>query len=137
MSKAIIRELFEARLTAWAAARTPALRIAYENNSFNPITGEVYLRAFVLPGTTFSDDLAGSHRGYVGLYQVSIVVPRNSGNRVSGQIERELDELFPVNLRLTGGLTLQILTPMSGSTAMDDEDTTTIAVRCQYRADTI
>lgn len=49
MSHKIIRSLLEARLKAWAAARTPALRIAYQNVAFTPSNNEIYLRAFLIP----------------------------------------------------------------------------------------
>lgn len=138
MSKRLIRQALETRLATWAAAHSPALRIAFENVSFRPNTGETYLRAYLLPANTSSDDLAGAHRGYTGVFQVSIVVPPNSGTGAAATIEAELDALFPVNLQiLVGGLAVQMMTPMSGSGAIDDDDATTISVSTRYRADTI
>ena len=63
MSHKIVRSLLEARLAAWAKLQKPVLRIAYQNVVFKPADGETYLRAFLIPAHTGSDDLAGEHRG--------------------------------------------------------------------------
>lgn len=49
MSNKLCRQAIETRLATWAAARVPALPIAFENAPFTPVTGATYLRAFLLP----------------------------------------------------------------------------------------
>lgn len=140
MSNKLIRSLFEQRLAAWAAARSPALRVAFQGVSFTQAAGETYLACFLLPATTDSEDLAGVHRSYVGTWQVSIVRPSTpaAGLGVAGGIEDELAALFPLNLQLpSGAFSVYVRTPMSGAPALIDTPNTTIPVSCSYRADTI
>ncbi|QQP96547.1 DUF4128 domain-containing protein [Lysobacter enzymogenes] len=138
MSTKAVRSILEARLASWAAARSPALRVAYENTPFTPAAGETYLRAFLLPADTLSADLAGAHRGYRGVFQVSIVRPINGGPGPSLDIAAELNQQFPVNGRYTSGaVTVQVLTPASAAPALADESSYTVPVSFQYRADVI
>lgn len=136
MSTKLIRQLLETRLATWAAARSPALRVNYEDVKFTPNTGETYIRCFTLPARTGSDDLEGIHRLYAGVWQVSIVKPAGGGVGAAYGIVDELEALFPVNLRLTSGtFTVQIITPMGPGPLITDSTTSTIPVSCTYRAD--
>lgn len=138
MSTKAVKTILESRLSSWAAARTPVLRIAYENAAFTPAAGETYLRANLLPAETESLDLEGQHRGYRGVFQVSIARPVNGGAGPVLDIAAELNALFPVNGRYTSGaVTVQIITPASAAPALQDESTYTVPVSFQYRADTI
>lgn len=146
MSQKIIRSLYESRLAAWAAARSPALPIAYQNLEFpgkNPDGSQkpmpaTYLRAFLLPAETDSLDLAGDHRLYQGLFQVSIVAPTDKGAGAAEQIVNELVALFPLNLRLTkDGLTVQVITPASQGPSIQESISYMVPVSFRYRADAI
>ncbi|MCE0464902.1 DUF4128 domain-containing protein [Pseudomonas uvaldensis] len=137
MSHKIIRSLLEARLKAWAAARTPALRIAYQNVPFTPNSGETYLRAFLLPAGTDSNDLAGAHRLYTGLFQITIVTPAGNGPAGAETIADELAVLYPLNYRLTrDGLTALVMTPVEPGPEQAEDTSFTLPVSFQYRADT-
>lgn len=137
MSTKLIRSLFESRLKAWADARSPALKIAFQNVPFTP-PAETYLRAFVLPAKTGSEDLEGTHRLYRGLLQVSIVLPAGMGTGAAGGIVSEIDALFPLNLRLTSGsFSVFIRSPMSDAAGIQEPDRWVVPVTAQYRADTI
>jgi hypothetical protein len=132
------RIALESRLATWAAARSTPLRVAYENAAFTPATGETYLACYLLPALTTSEDLEGAHRGYRGVFQVSIVAPLNIGPGAADGIAAELDTLFPVNGSYTSGsVTVQVTTPASVATAITDESNYTVPVSFQYRADTI
>ncbi|MAB96928.1 MAG: hypothetical protein CMK71_02515 [Pseudomonadaceae bacterium] len=138
MSNKRIRALFESRLATWAAARTPALRIAYQGVKFTPASGETYLQAFLLPATTDSETLEGEHRAYRGVWQVSIVGPSGKGTGAASGIEDELDTLFPNNLRLTNsGFDVYVRSPMSAAAPLEGDVNTTLPVSCAYRADTV
>jgi hypothetical protein len=138
VSNAIIKSLLEARLETWADTRSPALGIEFKNSPFTPLTGETYLRCYVLPAPTSSDDLAGAMRNYLGVLQISIVTPAGIGEGAAKGIESELDALFPVNLRLTSGaVTVHMITPMSAMSGTPDDGNYTLPVRAQYRADVI
>lgn len=138
MSNKLIRQLFEARLNTWAKARNPVLRVAFQDVAFTPNSGETYLRCFLLPATTDSNDLQGVHRAYRGIWQVSIVKPVGGGLGSAGGIEDELAALFPNNLQLTSGtFKVFVRTPISAAPALIDSLNTTVPVSCSYRADTI
>lgn len=137
MSNKTIRSLLENRLKTWAAARSPALRIAYQDAPFTPAAGETYLECFVLPADTDSQDFAGEHRLYRGVWQVTIVKPKGKGLPAALAIEDELAALFPLNLQLTSGsFDLFIRSPMGSGPALADELNSRVPVSCQYRADT-
>lgn len=137
MSHAVIRQIFEARLKAWADARVPALRIAYENVAFTPVNAETYLKSFTLPAATDSLTMGGDHHSYLGIFQVSIVTPAGTGTGKAGGIAGEVSDLFPVDLRLTkSGLEVLVLTPVDPGPGITQDSTYTVAASFQYRSDT-
>ena len=137
MSHKKCRQAYEDRLKTWAAARSPALLVAYENDPFTPTTGTTYLRAFCLPAETASQDLAGAHRGYVGVFQVSVVAPINTGGGAANAIADELAALFVNNARITiSGLAVQQVSPASVAGALQDGAHYIVPVSWRYRADT-
>lgn len=137
MSHKIIRSLLESRLKAWAAARTPALRIAYQNVPFTPNSGETYLRAFLLPAGTDSNDLAGAHRLYTGAFQITIVTPTGNGPSGAEAIADELAALYPLNDRLVrNSLTALIMTPVEPGPEQTEDTAFALPVSFQYRSDT-
>lgn len=138
MSQKLCRQAYEARLATWAAARSPALAVSYENTQANPATGATHLRASLLPAETASEDLAGAHRAYRGVFQVSLYVPINTGPGAAAGIADELAALFVLNARLTAGaITVQQISPASIAPALQVENYYVIPVSFQYRADTI
>jgi len=138
MSHAIIRQLYEARLKAWAAAQMPALRIAYEGVKFVPTTSETYLKAYTLPAATDSQDLEGAHRLYLGIFQVSAVTPSGNGPGKAEALADQIAALYPLNMRLTrDAFTVMVITPVEPSPGIAEDATYTVAASFQYRADTI
>lgn len=138
MSTNAVRSALESRLSTWASARTPSLRIAWQNVEFAPAAGETYLRAFILPATTLSQTLDGLHRAYSGVFQVTIITPLHIGSGAALGIAAELDALFPVNQQMTAsGVTTQVITPASVGVMIQDESTFEVPVSFRYRADTI
>ncbi|WP_236175343.1 phage tail terminator-like protein [Pseudomonas pseudonitroreducens] len=138
MSEKIIRSIYEARLKAWAAARSPALRVAYENKKLSPNSGETYLECYLLPARTQSLDMEGIHKAFTGYFQINIVVPSDTSLVPAGGIAEELQALFPNNLGLTkSGLTVYVRTPCAVANAQQDVATSTTPVSFYYRADVI
>lgn len=138
MSTKLCRQAIESRLSAWAAARTPALPIAWQNVRYAPTTGASYLRAFLLPATTGSEDLSGDHRRYLGVYQVNVCVPIETGPEAAEAIVGEIAAQFPVNLRITAStVTVQVITPVSEGPADQDATHFIVPASFTYRADTI
>jgi hypothetical protein len=137
MSHRTIRQIFESRLAAWAKARSPALRVAYEGVAFTPTNSETYLRAYTLPAGTNTNTLAGDHHAYTGVFQVSIVTPSGSGSGAAEGIADEIADLFPVYLRLTkADFEVMVLTPVEPSPSITEDTNYTVAASFQYRADT-
>ena len=137
MSHKIIRSLFEARLAAWAITKAPALRISYPNVSFTPAANETYLRAFLLPAGTDSNDLAGAHRLYTGVFQITIVTPVGNGPGAAETLAEELAALYQLNDRLTKtGFTAQVMTPVEPGPEQQEDTAYALPVSFEYRADT-
>ncbi|MFJ2362462.1 phage tail terminator-like protein [Pseudomonas sp. NPDC087697] len=137
MSHTIIRQLFERRLSDWATARKPPLRIDSEGVVFEPEDDETYVKAFAIPASTGSNTLGGDHRVYTGVFQVSIVTPSGSGPGMAEDLVDEIAELYPLYLRLNrGDFEVIVLTPVEPSPGIPDNTTYTVAASFQYRADT-
>lgn len=110
MSHEIIQQLFEARLDVWAKAK--GIPVAYPNVTFEPTPGAIYLRCFTLPAGTTSSDLGGYHRGFTGVFQISIVVPGGQGTGVAADIIAELGQQFPLYSELSRpGFSVQVVSP--------------------------
>lgn len=135
MSNRLIRQLYEQRLATWAAAKP--ISVAWQNVPFTAPAG-TYLRAFLLPADTDSLDLAGDHRAYTGVFQVSIVAPAAQGSAVAETLADEIAALFPNYLLLSSGaFGVQIVSPCSTGPAIQDDTRYTLPVWFRYRADTI
>lgn len=134
MSQALIRQAFEVKLAAWAAAQSPAIPVAYENANFTPPTSR-YARAFVLPGESTTIDLECKARRYVGVFQVSLFLPIGEGAGAAGQIVASLDTAFSPHTPLTaGGLEVWLTSPMSAGPAQQEADRYIVPVSCRYTA---
>ena len=137
MSHLKVRNLLETRLADWSAERTYSLPIAWQNTPLN-LPQATYLRAFVLPADTGSDDLEGVHRSYIGIFQITIVISDGLGAGVAEAIADELAALFPNNLRLTlNGFTVQIIRPLAIGIAQQEPESYALPVSLSYRADTV
>ena len=135
MSHRIIRSLLEARLAAWA--KTKNLRVAYQNVSFDPGDAETYLTTATLPALTDSLTLAGDHREYTGIFQVSVVTPAGKGAGAGEALADELAVLYPLNDRLSkDSFTVQVITPVAMARAIPADSTFTVPTSFTYRADT-
>lgn len=138
MSESRIRVLIETRLNNWAAARSPALSIAWENHEFT-IPATTYLAGFMLPSRTSSEDLKSAHRAYLGIYQVDVVAPLGDGSGTAVGIAEEIADLFPDALRLTiasPAFAVQLISPCSLGPAQKLNNRYTLPVSFRYRADT-
>ncbi len=134
MSQSIIRKILESKLSAWASGQS--LLVAWENHHFDaPMSA--YLRAFILPIPTRSIDMSGAHRGFSGIFQVSVVCAAGDGPSTAESIIDLLDTEFQVNTPMTdSGLTALIVRPMSAGPPIKT-DRYTVPASCTYRAETI
>ena len=70
------------------------------------------------------------------MFQVSIFTRPNIGANRAESLARELDELFPVALRmLSAGLTVQVMTPMASRPSIVETDWYSVPVDCRYGAE--
>jgi hypothetical protein len=137
MSQVRVDKGFESRVNAWAAAQVPPIPVAWPNVAFTPPAGR-YVRAFVLPGRTDSRDLQGLHRGYVGVFQITLYLPLNDGPRRASALVDSLDAAFPLSDPIVvDGLRLHVTSPMSAAGPLDSPDRYVVPVSCRYAANTI
>jgi hypothetical protein len=140
VSNDIIRALYEARLFAFADARE--LPVQFENQRFDPPANEnpeenIYMQGFLLPARTVSNDLSGDHRGYRGIFQISIVMPKGIGTGLAKPIKVGLHDLFSMNLILTdgSGFKVQIVRPLSEGPGITGETLHAIPLSFEYRSE--
>lgn len=136
MTQALVRKGFETALKAWAAAQTPAIPIAWENVAFSPPEGR-YIRAFVLPADTGSIDLAGAHRVYAGVFQITLCLPAGTGPGQAETLLAALDALFPVATPLIAGGLRIFFSPPSAAAPLPEPGRYVVPVSIRYRADAI
>lgn len=138
MSQTRIRNILQARLATWAAARVPPLPVFWENvrETAEP-TGE-HLRVYLMPATTLSPYLAGEGRTFIGIFQASIFTPAGTGPKRGEDIAAALDALFPCADVFTDadGLAVQVMTPVSTSPAQQDEGFSMVAASFRYQCQT-
>lgn len=136
MSQALIRAALETPLATWAAAQSPAISVAWENVTFSP--GSRYVRANLLPAQTISLDLLGKHRRYQGLLQVTLVMPQGAGMGATEALVSSLEALYPQHAWFTaGGLSVQIVRPMSAASGIPGDGDVSVPVTCRYQADIV
>ena len=135
MSNKTIRSALESRLATWATGQS--LTVAYENVPFQqPAT--TYLRAWLLPATNASEDLAGLHTRYLGIFQVDVVGVENVGTGAVGTIVDSLISQFPTNLSIVkSGLTVRVISPPSARVGEYEPGRYVVKVSIPYRCDTI
>jgi hypothetical protein len=137
MSAAAIRAALESKLATWAASRSPPIPVAWQNVAFTPPAQARYLRAFLLPAATISRDLQGAHRGYIGIFQINVIVPIGTGPGAAEAIADALALEFPAALRIGTAPVVLLISPAAVGAALQGDDTFTVPVSITYRADTI
>ena len=135
MSEHLIRSAFESRLATWAASQ--GYPVAWENVELVPQPAGAYMRAFLLPADTFSDDLTRAHAVYRGIFQVSLCMPVGTGPAAAESIVAALRALFPASTPLTSGTMLIYITdPLSRGPGIAEPDRYVVPCSLPYRADT-
>jgi hypothetical protein len=140
MSDLRIRQLIESRLKAWADDND--LPVQLENERFEPPNSHdpranTYLRGYLLRGTTTSLTLEGTHRAYIGLYQIDVVSASGIGPATADGIALQLASHFPNNLELSAGdFAVKQLTPLRIRSGLSGDTTWTVPTDFQSRADT-
>ena len=135
MSDKTIRAALEGRLATWAA--TQSLTVQYQNVPISqPAT--TYLRAWFMPASRGSKDLAGLHVLYAGIFQIDVVGVENVGTGAVATIVEAIAAQFPNNLSIVkDSLTVRITAPPSPKTGEYEPGRYVVKVSIPYRCDTI
>lgn len=133
MSQKIIRAALEGRLKTWADTQTPAIPIAWQNLPFTPPNNARYLRAFLLPAESENIYVDGRSVKYIGVFQVSIVMPNGGGAGAGEQIVSDLEALFAVDQSISkSGLDILMRKPPSSGVAIQESGSFVIPVSIHY-----
>jgi len=136
VTQAIVRAALESKLATWSAGLSTPLQVAFENTEFTPPAGATYLRCFLLPLPTGSEDLGRAHRRFEGVFQVSIVLPLGVGPGAGDALVTALDaEFAPALSILRSGLRIYLLQPMAAAPGIREPDRWVIPCSVPYRAD--
>jgi len=130
-----IAEGFAARLAALVF--TPALPIAWPNVAFTPPASGKYLRANHLPNTTSQISLGTSGQNrHIGLYQIDVLWPLNSGDTAPKEIAGAIAAHFKRGTEFTRETVLiRIPSPPSIAPALVGSASYQIPVTVSYLAD--
>lgn len=132
-----IREAFETRIAAFAAAQTPALPVAWENSGYTPSPSTAYLQCAMLPAPTQNPWMGVQSARLVGIYQINVYGIQNDGPGPAEAIADALIALFPRGTGMTqNGVTINIdYTPTRAKGLNDQNGFFFIPVRIRYRDD--
>ena len=135
MSDKTIRAALEGRLATWAA--TQSLTVQYQNAPITQPSG-TYLRAWYLPANRGSQDVAGTHVLYSGIFQIDVVGVENVGTGAVATVVENIAAQFPNSLSLSAsGLTIRITKPASPRVGEYEQGRYVVKVSIPYRCDTI
>jgi hypothetical protein len=132
MSLAHVRQALETRLLAM----TPALSTAAENLAFTPVAGVAYQLMYLLPAAPDNPTLGEAYRREVGVFQVSLMYPQNSGPGAAQARALAVQAQFARALVLTAGTTNVLITrtPEIGPGRVD-ADRYRIDISIRYQAE--
>lgn len=132
MSTDAIRAALESRLATWAAGQ--GLAVAWSGVPFDP-PPVTHLRAHLLPASVDGNDIAGLHREYRGVWQVSVHLPAGTGHGAALVIADALDVAFNPAVPISAsGFTLHFASPMSPAPAIEEPGWSVIPVSAHYIA---
>ena len=136
MMQSQIRAALESHLALFADDQ--GLLVAWQGVEFEPEVGEEYLRVFVMPAESDSNDLAGAHRVYRGVLQVDVVMQSGRGMGGIEQRAKQIIAHFPKDMRLnTADGFVQLTSVMSIGPVISDGGDSFLPLTSYYRMDTV
>lgn len=130
MSTKIIRKAFETRLATYATSA--GVTIAYENVNFDRNVTS-FFEVIILPGQTTSQYLAQTDRSYIGIAQINIHIPLNTGSGNAYNYAQSIASLYNVNIVQDS---LRVYTqPMYELPAQKTDTHFVLPVRIPYRCE--
>lgn len=129
MTQRTVRSEIESKIIAWAATKSPAIKLALENVPFTkPET--TFIEVYIIPATTVNPNIDGVRTTLYGIIQFNIYSKQAVGTKESEDLAQELIDLFPV-VPKTGTVSIEqtgsILNPMY------DAQWRMLPVRIRYR----
>lgn len=95
MTQTALRKEIEDKVAAWAASKSPAIPVAYENVTFvKPTT--TFVELYIIPATTVNPTVNAKRATLYGMIQFNIYCKSGEGSKKSELLAQELIELFPV-----------------------------------------
>lgn len=137
--ESLLRALIEAPLRNYASDND--LPVAWEDIPFDTPIG-TYVRFNLLPAQTRSEDLAGKHRVFTGVAQITICVQSGRGRAGVSDIAAALAALYPCGGLLSSNpsvdgiaLNVAILTPLAVPAGFSDKAHYLTPAYFNYRSD--
>jgi hypothetical protein len=131
-----IREAFETRIAAYAAAQAPPLQVAWENTSYTPSPNTAWLECAMLAAPTQNPWMGVTSERLVGFYQINCYGTQDTGPAATEAIADALIALFPRGGMTQNGKTVNIDTTPSRAKGLNDQNGFFfIPVRIRYRED--
>lgn len=116
---------------------TLSLPTAWENTSFDPPDTGAHLRPTYMPGETSQMGALPAIAEHVGLYQVDVFGPRDSGDGFVRGVANSILALFPMGLGINANGTTVRITRSYRGPASEEEQTGLfhIPVRIHWRTE--
>lgn len=139
MSKSLIRKLLEKRLEDnIGSISTPLgpLTIIWENVESERDISKPFIIPFIVPAENDSLSLQQTDTWFSGLFQITLVIPANSGSQWPDNVADAIAALFPNNLRMidTSGFVVTVGSPPTVYSGISDETGYNIPISVTYRA---
>ncbi len=132
MSEFNISVAFENKLNALS----PAVATAYENVNYAPVTGTPYQKVNLLPAQPENDTLGSDYYREVGLFQIGLYYPMNTGRGAAQARAQALKNHFKRGTVMTAnGQTVRVIRTPQVSPSQIIGDRYFIAVSVFYRSE--
>lgn len=115
-------------------ATAQSLSVAKPNIPFTPTPGTPYLKAWLLPASTDSNDIEGITEDHQGVFQVSCWYPQGAGPMAVTEAASLVAAHYRRQKLTHESLSLKIVKPPALSPLMEDDGWAHIAVSIRYRA---
>ena len=133
MSELAIRQIFEARLEAWAKQKP--LCVKFENKRLPKEPQGLYLRTKLLNAPAQAADIVGEETAFVGVFSIDIMGVPDKGAKEAGEAIAALRQLFPCfEVTKTAAVSITQMTPLQVATAQEDGDHYMVPTSFQYTA---
>jgi hypothetical protein len=94
MSHSEIRKAFNDKVRAYGA--TKGYHVVLQNAPYKPTVKEIYLKTYIMPSSAVTETLGGDHKRYMGVFQIDILIPNDTGTGDVTRILNDLQQTFPV-----------------------------------------